>query len=172
MSRGAKLLHAGPAVGFDTPYEMLEACHERVERSLVLLLRLAEHLPHQGADAQARDAAADLLRYFDIAAPLHHEDEERHVLPRLRALGQQALAERIADEHRQLHAAYARLRPGLLALRDDAQCPDTADWPALAALYRAHIALEEGSAYPAASAGAEAGELAAMGAEMAGRRQA
>lgn len=42
------LLNSAPAVGFDQPYEMLEACHERVERSLNLLLRLGAHLRARG----------------------------------------------------------------------------------------------------------------------------
>lgn len=168
------LLSSAPAVGFDQPYEMLEACHERVERSLSLLLRLAEHLRRVGPDSQARAAAGDVLRYFDIAAPHHHEDEERHVLPRLRALGQGPLAQRIAAEHRQMHAAYQAIRPGLLALRDQAAPPDPADlacWPGFAALYRAHIALEEGEAYPRSRAATAPDALAAMGAEMAQRRR-
>ena len=44
-------LHAGPGVGFDEPFEMLVACHGRVERMLDLLERLAQHLLDQGADA-------------------------------------------------------------------------------------------------------------------------
>jgi len=165
------LLHSPPAVGFDQPYEMLEACHERVERSLSLLLRLAEHLQRQGADEPARDAARDVLRYFDVAAPHHHEDEERHVLPRLRQLGQAPLADRIAADHVLMHQAYQALRPGLLALRDLGSVPDTASWPGFAALYREHILLEEGQAYPATRGGCDATLLAAMGAEMAARRR-
>lgn len=169
------LLNNAPAVGFDQPYEMLEACHERVERSLSLLLRLADHLRKLGPDGQARAAAGDVLRYFDIAAPHHHEDEERHVLPRLRALGQTMLAERIAAEHVRMQAAYQAMRPGLLALRDEALLPDEAQlasWPGFAALYRAHIALEEGDAYPASRAQTSPEALATMGAEMAQRRRA
>jgi len=165
------LLNTSPAVGFDQPYEMLAACHERVERSLALLLRLAEHLRANGVDAQARDAARDVLRYFDIAAPHHHEDEERHVVPRLRELGDVALAERLLQEHREMHSAYQRLRPGLLVLCETGLAPETADWPAFAALYRAHIELEESLAYPATRAGLQPPQLDAMGREMAGRRQ-
>ena len=64
-----------PAVGFEQPFEMLEACHERVQRSLALLGRIARHIDAQGHDAQSRSAAVDVLRYFDIAGPHHHEDE-------------------------------------------------------------------------------------------------
>jgi hypothetical protein len=48
-----------PAAGFDEPFAMLGACHERVRRSLALLQRLVEHAAAHGADAQARDAARD-----------------------------------------------------------------------------------------------------------------
>ena len=78
------VLHAAPAAGFDEPFEMLAACHERVQRMLRLLRRLAAHLGEHGADAQAAQAAVDVMRYFDEAAPRHHDDEELHVLPRLR----------------------------------------------------------------------------------------
>ncbi|RYY71287.1 MAG: hemerythrin domain-containing protein, partial [Comamonadaceae bacterium] len=74
-----------PGVGFEQPFEMLEACHERVQRSLQLLARLCAHVRSQGGDDSAREAARDVLRYFDIAAPLHHEDEELHVFPPLLA---------------------------------------------------------------------------------------
>ena len=77
ISRGIALPGFGaPAVGFDTPFEMLEACHERVQRTLALQERLCEHLQAKGCDASAQNAAHDVLRYFDIAAPLHHEDAE------------------------------------------------------------------------------------------------
>ncbi len=165
------LLHTPPAVGFDQPFEMLSACHERVQRSLALLGRLAEHLTTAGADQPARDAARDVLRYFDLAAPHHHDDEERHVLPRLRALGHGDVADRLAADHVAMHAAWLALRPGLLALRDEARLPDTAAWPAFAAQYTAHIALEEAQAYPAVRAALQPADEAAMGDEMAARRR-
>ena len=75
------ILHAAPAAGFDEPFELLAACHQRVERMLGLLQRLQPHLQAHGADRAGAEAARDLLRYFDLAAPHHHEDEELHVLP-------------------------------------------------------------------------------------------
>lgn len=101
-------LYAGPAVGFEQPFEMLLACHERVQRSLDLLLRLQAHVARHGADDEARDAARDVLRYFDIAGPHHHQDEEQHVLPRLRAAGQAALAQRLAADHTEMTASGPR----------------------------------------------------------------
>ena len=64
-----------PAVGFDTPFEMLEACHERVQRSLDLLARLCSYLHNHACDDSARQAARDVLRYFD---PSHYTQVSSH----------------------------------------------------------------------------------------------
>jgi hemerythrin-like domain-containing protein len=172
----APLLHASPAVGFEQPFEMLEACHERVKRSLDLLQRLGVHLDTHGADAQAAAAARDVLRYFDIAGPLHHEDEERHVLPRLRASGHAALAERLHADHLALSAAWRGWRTVLEGVcaghwdRTDA-ARMRAGWHEFEARYEAHIAIEEAVAFPSAAHGLAADTLASMGHEMAGRRR-
>ncbi len=175
-SIAAPLLHPSPAVGFEQPFEMLEACHERVKRSLDLLQRLGAHLDTHGADAQAASAARDVLRYFDIAGPLHHEDEERHVLPCLRASGHAALAERLHADHLALSAAWQGWRTvlkGVCAGHWDrtAAARVRAGWREFGARYEAHIAIEEAVAFPGAAHGLPADTLAAMGREMAGRRR-
>lgn len=169
-------LHAGPAAGFDEPFEMLAACHERVQRSLALLERLGAHLADHGCDAQARSAASDVLRYFDIAAPLHHEDEERHVLPRLRAQGQGDLAQRLAQEHQEMTLAWAAVRQALVAVQegrlDPAALPAArAGWSQFGTLYQGHLAAEDTQAYPLTAPTLSAAETRSMGEEMARRRQ-
>jgi hemerythrin-like domain-containing protein len=171
----ANILWPAPAAGFDAPFEMLQACHERVERSLRLLERLGEHLQRNGADAQAQDAARDILRYFDIAAPDHHEDEERHVLPALRAAGHADVADRIAADHAVMHAAWQTLRAQLQtvqagAAEQAASAEAQAQWREFAVLYRRHIELENATAFPVARAALDAPRQEAMGREMAGRR--
>lgn len=172
-------LHAAPAAGFDQPFEMLHACHDRVRRMLDLLGRLRVHLQEQGADRAASQAAQDLLRYFDQAAPQHHEDEERHVLPLLRASGEPAcvaLAQRLQDDHRAMSAAWALMHPALVALMqgqwvaDHNAAAEWALWQRFADLYAAHIEAEEGQAFPWALASTDDLALAAMGREMAARR--
>lgn len=168
-------LHAAPSAGFEAPFELLLACHERVRRSLRLLLRLGAHLAEGGDPAQARDAAADVRRYFEVAAPLHHEDEARHLFPLLQAQGAAALAQRLAAEHERMDAAWPAVRADLDALVDErfdaAGLPAARGrWAAFAALYDGHIAAEEGEAYPFCRARLDAAALAAIGAEMAGRR--
>lgn len=170
-----RALLVSPGAGFEAPFEMLAACHERVERSLGLLERLGEHLQRHGADAQAQGAARDVLRYFDLAAPHHHEDEERHVLPVLRAAGQGALADRIAAEHRSMAAAWVLVREDLAAVVQGhasaviGEAP-RARWREFTTLYRAHAALEDASAFPVAAAALDAAAQRAMGDEMARRR--
>jgi len=165
-------LHAGPAVGFDQPFEMLLACHDRVRRSLDLLLRLQAHVEQHGADEQARGAAADVLRYFDIAGPAHHEDEERHVLPRLRTAGEAALSDRLHADHEAMGTAWAALRLALLALAEGGPAElDAVACRAYAELYAGHMEAEEGRAFPIARQGLAAETEATMGAEMAARRR-
>lgn len=174
------LLHAAPAVGFEQPFEMLEACHERVQRSLALLARLIAHIDARGHDAQSRSAARDVLRYFDLAAPQHHEDEERHVFPCLLALGDAALAadvQRLCADHLRMAALWGELRVALQGWSADAAAgPIDAATRATAAAFRAayddHIALEEGRVFPAARGCTDTAAAAAMGEEMAARRRA
>jgi hemerythrin-like domain-containing protein len=168
-----------PAVGFEQPYDMLEACHERVQRSLDLLQRLTDYVAKNGHDAQTRSAAADVLRYFDLAAPLHHQDEELHVFPPLLAQGDAALRAAVLQlqaEHRQMETLWAAVRPTLLRWREagasggvDAATRDTI--ARFIAIYAGHIDTEEGRVYPAARTTMDAATQAAMGAEMQARRR-
>jgi hemerythrin-like domain-containing protein len=166
------VLHAAPAAGFDEPFEMLDACHRRVERMLSLLARLVAHVAEHGADEAAQSAAADVLRYFDIAAPQHHEDEERHVLPALRARGHTALADRLHADHEAMSAGWALLRVPLAEVAAGrAPAPAAlARWSDFAVRYTRHLQAEEALAFPAASSTLGVDEQAAMGAEMAARR--
>ncbi|RZU02443.1 hemerythrin domain-containing protein [Rivibacter subsaxonicus] len=177
----AATLHASPDASFDEPFGMLAACHGRVQRSCALLARLVEHLlqlQQQPVDAMAADAARDVLRYFDLAAPAHHLDEERHVFPRVEAGGDAELAAlvgRLHTEHRLLDAQWRGLHALLQPVASGGF--DATTLPALQiaardfiALNESHLALEDRLVLPAADALASAADRAAMGAEMAARR--
>jgi hemerythrin-like domain-containing protein len=160
-----------PAASFDQPFELLAGCHDRVRRSLALLQRLVEHVRAHGADAQARSAADDVLRYFDIAGPQHHLDEEKHVLPLLEASGDAALidaAHKLRADHRQLDAQWQTLRGLLVTLDDVDALAREAD--AFVALYDTHLPLEDELVFPAAQRLMPARGLDAMSREMAARR--
>ena len=172
------VLHAPPAVGFEAPFEMLGACHERVERTLRLLERLARHLHARGDVGPAQSAARDILRYFDLAAPLHHEDEEKHVFPPLIAGPDPevaALALALQQEHQQLAQAWQALRLDLQQVLQATQPwpayeARTRSWQAFADQYRAHLQREDQLVYPVAQALLDAPTCALMGQEMAARR--
>ena len=124
--------HRAPGAGYEAPFEMLDACHERVERMLRLLHKLRAHLQASGWDAQAAEAARDVLRYFNEAAPRHHEDEERHVFPAVLAapdapalphtgtgegtgIGSSlhAVVRRLLQDHADMQTRWASARPVL-----------------------------------------------------------
>ncbi|BCL77141.1 hypothetical protein JHS3_28770 [Jeongeupia sp. HS-3] len=161
-------------VGFDTPIAMLIACHDRVRHYAALLPKLAEHVSTHGADAEAARAAAAVLRYFDVAAPLHHQDEDDLLFPLLHERGDEALRGAIDElhaEHDVLGAQWQALRPALIALtegraatlgEDAARC--------FASDYPAHAAREELEVYPCVAVLLSTGELADIGRRMADHR--
>jgi hemerythrin-like domain-containing protein len=171
---------AAPAAGFEAPFEMLSACHERVERMLRLINRLQEHLQSNGLDDQVRQAAGDVMRYFDLAAPLHHEDEERHVFPPLMCSADaavKALVLRLIQDHRQMEVAWPGARSVLLALADHDKTPlvELSVWQKtalndFARIYRQHLDDEDQVIYPAASSQLSSDALANMSQDMMARR--
>ena len=168
-----------PAVGFDTPFEMLEACHERVLRSLALLEKLCNYLHDLACDDSARQAARDVVRYFDVAWPLHHEDEELHVFPVVLLQGSADAVDRVhqlQDDHLHMGMHWRDARRRLLALAEGQTHSFSAEDEATFALfsqgYAAHIASEEEVVYPAARALLSESALQQMGQEMRQRRGA
>jgi hemerythrin-like domain-containing protein len=170
-------LVAPPAAGFEEPFGMLAACHERMQRMLALLARLRAHLATHGADAQAQQAARDVMRYFEQAAPQHHRDEELHVFPPLLAAGDPRLVEvieRLLREHAAMQERWPAARAVLLRIAEGAlpalASGDDAALDAFASLYDEHLRAEDAIAYPAARSLLDAQALHAMGEEMMRRR--
>jgi hemerythrin-like domain-containing protein len=168
-----------PAAGFDQPHELLLACHERVQRSLALLGRLVAHVDTHGHDESSRSAARDVLRYFQIAAPLHHQDEELHLFPALLRQADPALVaavQRLQQDHLAMESLWSEIRPLLERWQSpQAQgCASDAQRDAIAAfcaIYPDHIALEESRVFPAAFDALGPQAAGAAGLEMQARRQ-
>lgn len=168
-------LVAAPAAGFEEPFGMLEACHERVHRMLALLQRLRAHARQHGADAQAQQAARDVMRYFDQAAPQHHRDEELHVFPPLLARGEPAtvaVVQRLRQDHALMEERWAVAREVLVRVSQGGApgARDEAALDAFAGLYDAHIRAEEEIAYPQAREVLDENALTAMSEDMMRRR--
>lgn len=170
-----------PAAGFDAPMEMLDACHDRVRRSLDRLERIAGRAAEDRIDDTVREAAADVLRYFDVAAPHHHEDEERHVFPLvLGTCGDASLHDAVRTlqlQHEEMRALWAAVRAPLEALSrgEDDRAFDAAareHAASFVALYRRHMPVEESLVFPFVAARLSREALDRIGAEMASRRGA
>jgi hemerythrin-like domain-containing protein len=148
-----------------------------MHRMLALLSRLREHLQAHGADEQVQQAARDVMRYFDQAAPAHHRDEELHVFPALLAQGHPdtvAIVKRLQHDHLQMESRWAAARKVLMTIASgELNSPAPEEDGALDAfgdLYGGHIEAEEQIAYPAAAALLQGAPLEAMSRDMMARR--
>jgi hemerythrin-like domain-containing protein len=171
------VIGAKPESNFSDPIGLLTDCHRRIERFLAVLVRVATDARGGQLSGEQRVALDTALRYFRDAAPKHTADEESSLFPRLRASGQ-ALTELDAlhQDHDRADRHHAEIdRLGRTWLETGSLSPDDAARLSalvseLTELYRAHIAVEEGSVFPLASQVLAAEERVAMGKEMAGRR--
>lgn len=180
-SRAVPGLHT-PGASWEQPFEMLRACHQRVQRMLTLLDKLQAHVVQHGVDAQATQAAVDVMRYFDKAAPLHHQDEEIHVFPLAHESGDSdaiAAVKRLGAEHETMEGAWRDLRSELQALlTPEASVQLPLAWRtdhmvrAFEALYADHMHVEERIVYPCVEESLTPQDAERMGREMAARRGA
>jgi len=75
------LVNIGPLKEPADIVDLLTECHERIRTFISLAVRLATS--EGTSDADIRDAATRVTRYFSEALPLHVADEEESILPRL-----------------------------------------------------------------------------------------
>ena len=164
-----------PGASFDEPIEMWLACHQRVRRFAVLLERLRVHVERVGADEEAQLTAASIRRYFNEAAPRHHEDEEVDMFPLLRERGGDAetlaVLDRVEAEHLAMTALW-RVLDGLLARigTGEAAWLDPELVSRFAATYETHIEAEETQLLPALQRVLDAADWMTVGRAMAERR--
>ena len=151
------LLH-DTAPDFDQPIAVLKHCHDRIRKQLATIDKLLAHLPEFGADEQARQAAQAVLKYFEKAAHLHHEDEEQDLIPMLRAVAQgddaatlQALAPVILQDHKDMDALWQDLHEQLTAIAEGRSTVLSASAvQRFCQRYTAHMEREEGTMAPMA----------------------
>jgi hemerythrin-like domain-containing protein len=173
---------AKPESSFSDPLGLLSDCHRRIEKFLAQMIHITETARGGPLDEIQSEALAVALRYFTKAAPLHTQDEETSLFPRMRASGDQGAREALAaldaleSDHREadiLHAEVDRL--GNLWLRQGDLLPADAGrliklLRALQTLYTHHIAVEDTRVFPLAGKLLESPALDQVGREMAVRR--
>ncbi|HEX8787294.1 MAG TPA: pyridoxamine 5'-phosphate oxidase [Telluria sp.] len=166
------------APDFDQPIAVLKHCHGRIRKQLSTLEKLLAHLPEHGADEQARQAAAAVLKYFDKAAHLHHEDEEQDLIPMLRAVAQgedaatlQALAPVILQDHKDMDAMWQDLHEQLAMIADGSAAQlSAATVQRFAQRYLGHMEREETTMAPMALRLFNPQQMAQLGQAMQRRR--
>jgi hemerythrin-like domain-containing protein len=160
-------------------FEVLDACHVQTLFMLGKLAALVSRLANTGPDGEARALAGEIVAFFSTTSRQHHEDEERHVFPKLVTVGKPDIVQavlRLQQDHSWLEEDWMELEPQLDALA----CGQ--DWydvdilregvEIFAALSRDHIALEESIIYPEARKRLLVAERQEMGREMAARKRA
>lgn len=159
------------------PAELLTECHERIRQHMRGATALASATDGDMAIAATAQA---VHRYFTVALPLHAQDEDESVGPRLAATDldgdtRRAVANMTA-QHEDIDAVLARLvpawaqlseRPSALGSIRETLASDTA---ALADLWRIHLDLEERIVFPLIGRQLDAAAREAIVAEMRSRR--
>ncbi len=169
------------APGFDQPIAVLKHCHERIRKQLTTLGKLLEHLdspsaPHR-ADQQARQAAQAVIKYFDQAAHLHHEDEEQNLLPMLVATASGAdaallaqLVPQIAADHTAMDAIWQDLHEQLKGIEEGKAVLSDTLVASFVDRYARHMEIEETQVAPMAMRLFSPAQMAELGAAMQMRR--
>ncbi|MEO7332089.1 MAG: hemerythrin domain-containing protein [Minicystis sp.] len=171
---------SGPRPASDDPVDLLDACHGRIRGFTATAERLAHAKGHDPSEVS--QAASAVHRYYTIALPLHVDDEELSLSPRLRAgSGGDELLQALASmeqQHVAIAALIAELVPAWATLADEpGRLGDLASLLAaptrrLGELWGPHLALEEGLIFPALRRMLSEAARAALLAEMRQRREA
>jgi hemerythrin-like domain-containing protein len=152
----------------DDPIAFLSAEHAR---QTVLLGHLERVARATGARA-IRGLAAMLLGWLTAELPVHIEDEERSLYPRLVAFDTSGVLRTLQAQHREDQRAVRAMLAGLRRAAAGEE-PDAGFAPAALAFasgHRRHLALEEAAVTPLARRVLTKDAMAALADEMARRR--
>ena len=128
------------------PVDMLYACHSKVKRFCKQLQILPAYLAEHGVNQAVKNDVQQILTYFNVSAPLHHEDEERDFFPALVAVYPQAQEQidALESQHIHLHQSWDALAIQLRELLEDKRnSVDEALIKRFISGYDLHIPLEE-----------------------------
>lgn len=155
------------------PIEMLYACHSKVKRFCKQLTILPDYLAEHGINQAVKNDVQQIINYFNISAPLHHEDEECDFFPMLAKAQPQAQADidELERQHIAIHENWAKLSvqlEELLAGKRDNIDPELIK--AYVKAYEIHISIEE-PLFELGKATLAEDELKEIGQMMADRRK-
>ena len=159
-------------------FDVLDACHRQTVAVLARLSDLVSGLDQGDPDREAREAAAEIIQFFSQTARQHHEDEERHVFPRLLGSDDPETVQavlRLQQDHHWMDVDWRELSPALAAIAAGQGGYDAAALregvEIFTALTHDHIALEESCIYSQARERFGSAELQQAAREMAERRR-
>jgi hemerythrin-like domain-containing protein len=148
------------------------------------MMRVLERSQHgiKPLEPDERAALEAALKYFDVAAPRHTQDEEESLFPRLRdsndpaAHAALAQVQRLEEDHRHADAMHGEVKTlcrqwldsGPLSAADVQRLDELLH--GLQQMYARHIALEDKELFPLAAQVLNRRQLDEMGQEMAKRR--
>jgi len=101
-------------------FAVLDECHRQTLAALDALEALVARLQGgDSADAQTRASAAGVVRHFSTTVRQHHDDEERHVFPKLALSAQPHIVEavlRLQQDHDWLEEDWMEISPHVDAI--------------------------------------------------------
>jgi hemerythrin-like domain-containing protein len=176
------LLGQKPLADFTNPIEMLKDCHRRIEHFLDTLRTLERTYRERALDDAGRRALEWAVNYFANFAPRHTADEEESLFPRLRHSEDPDVRASLANidglehDHRRCEECHALvdqrirqwLRAGELGSAERLELRGALD--ELAAIYAAHIQLEEQQVFSLAARILTTDQVSEIGHEMKARR--
>lgn len=173
------LKQSSDASSNETPFELLESCHEKIIHFSSILLKLCTALKQQGWSEELVATAHNITHYFNIASPEHHFDEELHLFPAIIALNAKSedqqsrdlilLINRMIKEHVESDALWEKINHLLNNKSEDFKQLETLSIEFEKTMCE-HAAIENSIIFPFAKAHISAAEFKKMGIEIAARR--
>lgn len=135
----------GFSPSWDDPLEMLYACHGKVKRFTHEVQILGAYLSEQGCNQLVQQSAMGIIRYFTVAAPLHHLDEEEDFFPMLLRYAPETEQRiiQLNQQHDELEQCWQQLYPFLKSVSEGEAKWNTDLAEAFALAYAQHIEIEE-----------------------------
>lgn len=171
------LIGKGPRQVSENLVDLLLECHQRI-RSFAKLARTVAAQPNYASD-EVVEACQGITRYFSEALPLHVDDEEQSILPRL--FGKRPEVDEALVLMQSQHQSHQRPLAQLVALCGDLAQPSARATelgaelcPLSESVEReliTHLELEESVIFPAITAHLSVDEQAAIVRELRARRQ-